>query len=186
MTLFNDGGFRAVGYTNVAFLDIITNVNKPHNINMKKSLILYKPLQTWTVPSPQINAPTIFSAVQSSIYYPKDQKIYYFGGTYGDTLLPGYKTTTTGTAHNFTYALTFDTSKSVWENQTLSGPNPAPRKFHTTNICKCQQVQYLLFFLFYFLLQCQTVPQQFYYTVEKSQLVRYSLIYLFFFSNISY
>jgi hypothetical protein len=81
----------------------------------------------------------VFSAFQASVYHPASAKIFYFGGTFEDTLAPGYAVLAYKGWHQFSYALTFDTFSGAWGNQTLNGGVfPTERRFHTTTLRKQQ------------------------------------------------
>lgn len=96
-------------------------------------------IQPWSIP-PQTNVPSAFSAYQTSVYDPVSTKIFFFGGTYEDTLNPAYGLAQLKTLHKLSYALMFDTSSGAWGNQTLTGNViPTDRKYHTTTLCKYKQ-----------------------------------------------
>jgi hypothetical protein len=78
--------------------------------------------------------------LQTSVFDPISKKIFFFGGTYEDTLYPGYVAGETEIWHSFSYALTFDTVSGAWGNQTLKGAViPTVRESHTTTLCKYYQ-----------------------------------------------
>jgi hypothetical protein len=63
--------------------------------------------------------------------------IFYFGGFFDDTLLPGYNPSLINDWHLFSYAMTFDTKTNIWGNHTLGGKDiPSIRISHTTTLCK--------------------------------------------------
>lgn len=89
----------------------------------------------WNVPSPQTNAPSVFSAFQTSVYSPSDKRVYYLGGTYQDTTVEGYQPSVFANWHPMTYALYYDISTNTWGNQTLQGSIiPTSRMWHTLTI----------------------------------------------------
>ncbi|KAG2213020.1 hypothetical protein INT47_011169 [Mucor saturninus] len=101
---------RNIGYTGLTFLDITNTLNP------------------WSVYPIQNNKPYGFAYHQESIFDPKTNRIFYFGGTLNDGL------DSTDPDISFASSITFDFAKGEWGNQLLNGQGPTPRFGHTATL----------------------------------------------------
>ncbi|KAI9364297.1 hypothetical protein BD770DRAFT_439967 [Pilaira anomala] len=83
---------------------------------------------TWNIPLPQTNVPSIYRVAFSATYHPGTKKMFYIGGSHYD------EATATYIANSMVYATVFDTVKSAWSEEPITGTPPSLRNHHTTTL----------------------------------------------------
>lgn len=85
-------------------------------------------MQPWSVYPTQINKSRTLARYQTSIYDPKNKRLFYFGGR--------YQTPPSTPFEQFTFknVTTFDLMKGEWGIQILNGIAPTERNGHSTTL----------------------------------------------------
>ncbi|KAG2204591.1 hypothetical protein INT47_012650 [Mucor saturninus] len=112
---------RSFGFTSLTFLNIMTSSNP------------------WSVYPTQTNKPNILSKEQTSIFDPRSNRIFYYGGFYisPPSIEADY--------FNFNNSLTFNLTDGVWGTQILQGSIPTKRMGHSTTLIGPTQRDVLLY-----------------------------------------
>ncbi|KAK4517793.1 uncharacterized protein ATC70_001138 [Mucor velutinosus] len=124
--------------TNTNFTNIITNPNKtssPVGYYRMTTLDLGF-YSTWSViPSQNQFVPSLGHLLQTVIFHPDSQTLYYFGGLYNNltNLIPN------SVSQSFAQAMTFNTVTNTWGVKPFTGDVPLKRVHHTTTLLPSNQ-----------------------------------------------
>ncbi|KAL9545821.1 hypothetical protein MBANPS3_006965 [Mucor bainieri] len=124
--------------TNTNFTNIITNPNKtssPVGYYRMTTLDLGF-YSTWSiVPSQDQFVPSLGYLLQTVIFHPDSQTLYYFGGLSNNFT----NLAADPTSQSFAQAMTFNTVTNTWGVQSFSGDIPFKRVLHTTTLLPSNQ-----------------------------------------------